>query len=319
MTSACIFRDTLRNHSQIFLEFKNSILRFVYISFNFNCTLDFLPSIDAEQRRGNIKGNPASGKWTIIITILVTLPIFIYWNQLLRSDKYPSKFLHLLRWHSIYHSTRLTLMFFMWSNRQMTKAYPDPLRRLSLTPQRYQVMIPEKWSLYHQLHCLNHRLWRLMMIQMSLQCLMVLDGSSRSFPQVWTIWTCRPIPLISWRRWQSQASLRRPMMTTIAHNHLTRQNSPQYRRPQWTWAPSTAGRRSTRRRTTTHFTQVTNPERYISFLRIPHRRHHLREGKKKLSLGMSFPKKGGVSQHVCEACGQTIPSANDIPGPSRRK
>ena len=26
-----------------------------------------------------------------------------------------------------------------------------------------------------------------------------------------------------------------------------------------------------------------------------------------------------VSQHVCEACGQTIPSTKDIPGPSKRK
>ena len=68
MTSACIFKDILRNHTQIFLEIRNSILRLVYISCNFKCTLDFLPSIDAEQRRGNIKGNPASGKWTIIIS-----------------------------------------------------------------------------------------------------------------------------------------------------------------------------------------------------------------------------------------------------------
>ena len=29
--------------------------------------------------------------------------------------------------------------------------------------------------------------------------------------------------------------------------------------------------------------------------------------KRKLNLGMSFPKKGGVSQHTCEACGQPIP------------
>ena len=29
--------------------------------------------------------------------------------------------------------------------------------------------------------------------------------------------------------------------------------------------------------------------------------------KRKLSLGMSFPKKGGVSQHTCEACGQPFP------------
>ena len=37
-----------------------------------------------------------------------------------------------------------------------------------------------------------------------------------------------------------------------------------------------------------------------------------------LEMGMSFPKRGGVSQHVCEACGQTIPSTKDIPGPSNR-
>ena len=40
-----------------------------------------------------------------------------------------------------------------------------------------------------------------------------------------------------------------------------------------------------------------------------------RKLKRKLSLGMSFPKEGGVSQHVCEACGQTILS-KDTPGPS---
>ena len=45
---------------------------------------------------------------------------------------------------------------------------------------------------------------------------------------------------------------------------------------------------------------------------------HPRRQKIKLSLGMSFPKEGGVSQHICEACGQTIPSTKDIPGPSSR-
>ena len=43
-----------------------------------------------------------------------------------------------------------------------------------------------------------------------------------------------------------------------------------------------------------------------------------RRQKRKLSLGMSFPKEGGVSQHICEACGQTIPSAKDTPRPSNR-
>ena len=43
-----------------------------------------------------------------------------------------------------------------------------------------------------------------------------------------------------------------------------------------------------------------------------------RKVKRKRESRMSFPKRGGVSQHVCEACGQMIPSAKDIPGPSAK-
>ena len=43
-----------------------------------------------------------------------------------------------------------------------------------------------------------------------------------------------------------------------------------------------------------------------------------RKMKRRLSLGMSFPKDEGVSQRVCEACGQTIPAVKDISGPSSR-
>ena len=43
-----------------------------------------------------------------------------------------------------------------------------------------------------------------------------------------------------------------------------------------------------------------------------------RRQKRRLSLGMPFPKEVGVPQHVCEAPGQTIPSAKDIPGTSNR-
>ena len=41
-----------------------------------------------------------------------------------------------------------------------------------------------------------------------------------------------------------------------------------------------------------------------------------RKLKRKLSLVTSFPKGRGVWQHACEACGQMIPSAKDIPDPS---
>ena len=35
---------------------------------------------------------------------------------------------------------------------------------------------------------------------------------------------------------------------------------------------------------------------------------------RKLSLGMSFPEREGVSQHACEACGQLPSEPKDIPG-----
>ena len=41
-----------------------------------------------------------------------------------------------------------------------------------------------------------------------------------------------PNPFNIMARWWSQTTLRKPMMTTIAHNHLSRQNRPQYRRLQ---------------------------------------------------------------------------------------
>ena len=78
MTSACILKDILRNHTQIFLEFKIFFLRFVYISFNFNCTLDFLPAIDAEQRRGNIKQIPLQASAVVLPAVLITLPFSFF-------------------------------------------------------------------------------------------------------------------------------------------------------------------------------------------------------------------------------------------------
>ena len=42
------------------------------------------------------------------------------------------------------------------------------------------------------------------------------------------------------------------------------------------------------------------------------------DNKRRLSLRISLPNEGGLSQHMCEACGQMIPSAKDTPGPSNR-
>ena len=44
-----------------------------------------------------------------------------------------------------------------------------------------------------------------------------------------------------------------------------------------------------------------------------------RKMKRRLEILMFFPKIRGVSQHVCEACGQTIPPAKDVPGSSNKE
>ena len=64
-------------------------------------------------------------------------------------------------------------------------------------------------------------------------------------------------------------------MTTItARNHRSPQNCNWYRRPERTWAPSTAVRRLTRRQTTTPSTPMMNPREYILCRqRQPNRRH----------------------------------------------
>ena len=43
-----------------------------------------------------------------------------------------------------------------------------------------------------------------------------------------------------------------------------------------------------------------------------------RKSETKLEMGMSFPKRRGVLQHVCKACGQMITWMKDIPGPSTK-
>ena len=87
MTSACIFKDTLRNHTQVFLEFRNSILRFDYISSTSTALLTLYLSLMLSSGAGPSKEIPLQESGRLLSVILITLPIFIYWNQLSRSDE----------------------------------------------------------------------------------------------------------------------------------------------------------------------------------------------------------------------------------------
>ena len=58
--------------------------------------------------------------------------------------------------------------------------------------------------------------------------------------------------------------------------------------------------------------------RRIPLLSSPSQPSPPRKMKRKLGIGLSFPKRRGVLEHVCEASGQVIPPTKDIPGPSTK-
>ena len=93
MTSACIFRDTLRNHTQVFRKIRDSnfeiCLRLINSKLHF-----LLPTfIDAEQLRGNIKGNPASQKLIIITRNTHHFLFFKFVIQLIDQEVYTNSFI----------------------------------------------------------------------------------------------------------------------------------------------------------------------------------------------------------------------------------
>ena len=57
--------------------------------------------------------------------------------------------------------------------------------------------------------------------------------------------------------------------------------------------------------------------RRISLTTRPSSPAPTRRWKRNLSTELSFPKRGGVSQEICEACGQALPEGKNIPGTSR--
>ena len=317
MTSACIFKDTLRNHTQIFLEFKNSILRFVYISFNFNCTLDFLPSIDAEQRRGNIKGNPASGKWTINISNTDHST-----NHLLESvasittiQFYSSSF---------DMSSNISLDFTDSDVFYVEQVSKEPSPRKNNSP---NILKSTETSQHHAV-----RKPSISTIASPQPYFFTFndDSNEPTIPYGFG----RQLPIVP----PSLNDLNLPpnpfnIVATMAIANNTGDTnddnyslqSPQPSKPPPISTPpmnvSAFNSWETSYATTDNDTFHSSDEpRGIYFLPpspspppSPPRRQ-----KRKLSQGMSFPKEGEVSQHICEACGQTIPSTKDTPGPSSR-
>ena len=107
---------------------------------------------------------------------------------------------------------------------------------------------------------------------------------------------------------------RKGMKKTTAPNHRSRRNRNRYRRTRWTSAQLRDGKHHILRRITIHSTPMMKPGDFFYPPVIPPPPH--RKLIRKLSLAMSFLIPSGVSQHVCEVYGQSVPEPDDIPGSS---
>ena len=77
-TSACIFKDTLRKHSQVFLKFRDSIIEICLHLINFNCTPDFLLSLMQSSGAWTSNEIPLQESALAIPAILITLPFSFF-------------------------------------------------------------------------------------------------------------------------------------------------------------------------------------------------------------------------------------------------
>ena len=74
MRSACIFKDTLRNDTRVFLKFRNFIFEVCLHLINPNCTLYFLPSVMLSSRARTSNEIPLQESGLALSAILITLP-----------------------------------------------------------------------------------------------------------------------------------------------------------------------------------------------------------------------------------------------------
>ena len=335
MTSACIFRDTLRNHTQVFLEFRDSIFEICLHLINFNCTLDFLLSLMQSSGEGTSNEIPLQEGALALPAILITLPFSSFFDI-----SYP---LHQF----------IILISKMTSNISMASDDSDVFyveqSSSELSPQRHNTPNTPNSTETSVQH--TARVPSISSIASPEPRIFTIDDDSKEPTMPYGFG--RQLPIVP----PSLNDLNLPpipfdILNIMAIVTQTRDNNEQYRPespepslPSPISTPpmnvSSYNSWETPHTTTDDNTFYSEDEPRLVFWTSPlgetfesedePRKIYVlspspspqpsapRRQKRKLSLGMSFPKEAGVSQHVCEACGQTIPSTKDIPGPSRKK
>ena len=323
MMSACIFKDTLRNHTQVFLKFGDSNIEICLHLINFNCTLDFLLSLMQSSGAGTSKEIPLQESVLALPTILITFPFHFF------DISYPlHQFIILI--------SKMTSKISMASDD--SDVFYVEQTSSELSPQRHNTPnILNSTKIYEQ-H--TARVPSISLIASPEPRIFTKDDDSNESTMPYGFG--RQLLIVP----PSLNDLNLPptpfnILNTMATVTQTRDNNEQYslespepslpspistppmnvsaynnwETPHTTTDGNTFYSEDEPRRVywTSHlgetFESEDEPRRIyvLSPSPLPQPSPPRRQ-KRRLSLGMSFPKEGGVSQHICEACGQTIPS-----------
>ena len=134
MTSACIFKDTLKNDTQVFLKFKVSVFEICSHFINFSFTPYFLTPSELSKNAGTTVEIPPDGKWFIVTSNTNHFLISTSLIQLLRQETISSFFKSKIsRWPPITQWTHWTPTYSLWSNSRMRQAHNETTARIILT------------------------------------------------------------------------------------------------------------------------------------------------------------------------------------------
>ena len=332
MTSACIFKETLRNDTQVFLKFRNPILEICLHLINSNFTSYFLPSLMQRSGAGTSNEIPLQKSGLALSAILITLPFsffeisysldkiylisFIKMTSNISMASSDSDVFHVEQVSNepspqrnispkILNSTEKSQTYAARMPSVSPIAFPEP-RIFTIDDNSIEPTMPYGFGrqlliVPPSLNDLNlppnpfNILNTMAMVtqtqddndKYSLQSPEPSDPSPISTP---------PMNVSTFNSWETPH-------TTTDDNTFYSGDEP--RRVSWT-SPLDE---------TFHFE---DEPRRIHLLSSSSPPPPPRKMNRNLEIGMSFPKRGGVSQHICEACGHTIPSVKDIPGASSR-
>ena len=139
MTSSCIFEDTLRNDTQVFHKFGDSIFEISLHLINSHCTSYFLPSSMLSSGVGKSREIPLHENALSIPAILITLS-FSFFEFSYSIEKVIQYCLLKLICHPTLQSIRRILMCSLWNRYPMSPVRSGTTLRISSTRLNYHTL-----------------------------------------------------------------------------------------------------------------------------------------------------------------------------------